>query len=50
MVHLTEKAHFDKATLDRVESAVVLGLVGIGLSACVIGALIFDLGRILSFW
>jgi hypothetical protein len=50
-----DKPHFDrgifnKGTLDRVESAIVLGLVGSGLAACAMGALIYDLGRLFSAW
>lgn len=44
------KLHFDKQTLDRVESAIMLGLVGGGLAACVIGAVVYDLGRVFSIW
>jgi hypothetical protein len=50
MVHLAEKAHLDKETIARVNSAVMLGLVGSGLAVCAFGALIFDLGRALSVW
>jgi hypothetical protein len=50
-----DKPHFDrglfnKGTLDRVESAIVLGLVGSSLAACAVGALIYDLGRLFSAW
>lgn len=44
------KAHFDRDTLDRVNSAIMLGLVGSGLAACAIGALIYDFGRAFSIW
>lgn len=50
MVHLAEKAHLDKETIARVNSAVMLGLVGSGLAVCAFDALIFDLGRALSVW
>lgn len=50
MVHLTEKAHLDKATIDRVESAVILALIGSALAACAFGAIVFDFGRMLSVW
>ncbi len=50
MVHLAEKAHFDKQTLARVNSAIMLGLVGGGLALCAFGALIYDVGRLFSIW
>jgi hypothetical protein len=45
-----DKAHFDRNTLDRVESAIMLGLIGSGLMACAIGAFIYDIGRWFSVW
>ena len=49
MAHLVDKAHlFDK--LDRVESAIVLGVVGTGLLACALGAIVYDIGRLFSAW
>ena len=50
MAHLAEKAHFDKQTLARVNSAIMLGLIGGGLAVCVFGASIYDLGRLFSVW
>jgi hypothetical protein len=51
MTHSVGKAHFvDKETLDRLNTVVMLGLVGSGLAACVIGAFIYDVGRVLSVW
>jgi|GEM_PF-5586923 hypothetical protein len=46
------RSHSEKArdTLDRVESVIMLSLVGSGLAACAIGAFIFDIGRWLSIW
>jgi hypothetical protein len=40
----------DKQSLDRVNSAIMLGLIGSGLAACVIGASIYDVGRWFSIW
>ena len=44
-----DKTHFDKthvvAALDRVESAIVLGLIGTGLAACALGAVVYDVER-----
>ena len=51
MGQLAEKAHLvDKQTLARLNSAILLGLVGSGLAACVIGAVIYDIGRLISIW
>jgi hypothetical protein len=50
MAHLAEKAHLDKATLARVNSGIMLGLIGSGLVACAIGAVIYDVGRWFSVW
>lgn len=45
MAHLIEKE-----TLLRANSAMVLSLVGGGLIACALGAVIFDIGRAVGFW
>ena len=50
MAHLADKAHFDKQTLARVNSAIMLALIGGGLAVCVFGALIYDVGRLFSIW
>lgn len=50
MAHLADKAHLDRHTLARVNSAIMLILIGGGLLACVLGAVIYDLGRLLSMW
>jgi hypothetical protein len=50
MAHLAEKAHFDKQTLARVNSAIMLGLIGGGLAVCALGAFVYDVGRMLSIW
>jgi hypothetical protein len=50
MAHLADKAHLDKHTLARVNSAIMLILIGGGLLACVLGAVIYDPGRLLSMW
>jgi hypothetical protein len=44
------KVHFDRDTLDRVNTAIMLGLVGSGLAACMVGAVIYDFGRMFSVW
>jgi hypothetical protein len=51
MAHLVDKAHFvDKHTLARVNTAVMLGLIGTGLAACVFGAVVYDLSHLFSAW
>jgi len=50
MAHLAQKAHFDRAALARVNSAVIFGLIGGGLAACAISAIVYDLGRLFSAW
>jgi len=50
IAHFADKAHLDRETLARVNSAVMLGLIGSGLAACAIGALIYDFGRWFSVW
>ena len=50
IAHFADKPHLDRETLARVNSAVMLGLIGSGLAACAIGALVYDIGRWLSAW
>ena len=50
MAHLADKTHFDKHTLDRVNSVIMLGVIGGGLAVCALGALIYDAGRLFSIW
>jgi hypothetical protein len=52
MAHLADKAHhhLDRATLARVNSAIVFGLVGAGVMACAIGAIWFDIVHMFSCW
>ena len=60
MAHLVDKAHcvghggvghgVDKHTLARVNTAIMLGLIGTGLAACVFGAVVYDLGHLFSAW
>jgi hypothetical protein len=50
MAHLADKAHFDRHTLARVNSAVMLTLIGGGLLVCVLGAAVYDLDRLFSSW
>jgi hypothetical protein len=50
MAHFADKIHVDKHRIDRVESAVLLSLIGGGLAVCVLGATVYDIGRALSAW
>jgi len=51
MAQSAQRAHFvDKQVLDRLNTVIVLVLVGSGLAACVIGAFTYDVGRLLSAW
>ena len=50
MVHFAEKAHLDRVTLARLNSAIVFGLVGAGLAACAFGAIAFDIVRLFGNW
>ncbi len=47
MAHLAN-LHVDKQIIDRVESAVLLSLIGSGLTVCVLGAAVYDFGRLFS--
>jgi hypothetical protein len=51
MAHLVGKLHFvDRHTLARLNTAIMLGLIGSGLAACIVGAFIYDVGRLFSGW
>ena len=50
MAHFTDKLHIDKQKIDRVESVVLLSLIGAGLALCVFGAAVYNIGRALSAW
>jgi energy-converting hydrogenase Eha subunit C len=46
---VAQRSHvFDKQTLAVVNKAVMLSLVGSGFVACVMGALIYDVSRLLA--
>jgi len=48
---LAGKHYFpDKASLDRLNTIVMVSLIGSGLVACIVGAAIYDIGRLFSFW
>jgi hypothetical protein len=50
MGHFADKLHVDKRKIDRVESVLLLSLIGGGLALCVLGAAVYDLGRAFSAW
>jgi hypothetical protein len=50
MAHLVDKVHVDKHTLARVNTVLMLGLIGTGLAVCVFGAAVYDLGHLFSAW
>jgi hypothetical protein len=50
MAHFAAKLHVDKQKIDRVESAVLLSLIGSGLGLSVLGAAVYDIGRTFSLW
>ena len=50
MAHFADKLHVDKQKIDRVESAVLLSLIGSGLGLSVLGAAVYDIGRAFSVW
>jgi hypothetical protein len=45
MAHLLEKE-----TLLRANSALLLAIVGGGLAACAVGAVVYDIGRLVGAW
>jgi hypothetical protein len=50
MAHFADKLHVDKQIIDRVESAMLLSFVGGGLMLCLLGAAVYDFGRVFSVW
>jgi len=50
MAHFADKLHVDKHKIDRMESAVLLSLIGGGLAVCVLGSAVYDIGRAFSAW
>lgn len=50
MAHFADKLQIDKQKIDRVESVVLLSLIGGGLALCVFGAVVYDIGRVFSVW
>jgi hypothetical protein len=50
IAHCPDRAHFDKSTLTRIQSAVIFGSISSGLLACALGAFIYDVGRAVAAW
>jgi hypothetical protein len=50
MASILHKAHFDRLTITRINNALMLALFGTGLFACMIGASVYDIGRLFSAW
>jgi hypothetical protein len=51
MAHCLGKIHgFDRHSLARVNSAIMIGLVGSGLLACAVAAFAYDVSRLFSAW
>jgi hypothetical protein len=48
--HFNRHLHFGRRRLARVNSAVMVGVIGGGLAICVLGAAIYDLERLFSSW
>jgi hypothetical protein len=44
------RIHFDRHTIARINNAIMFGLFGCGLFACMIGASVYDVGRLFSAW
>jgi hypothetical protein len=50
-MHLVDIAHLvDRHALARLNTAVILTLIGSGLTACALGALVYDVGRLFAIW
>jgi hypothetical protein len=50
MAHLVGKHFVEKDTIGRANSALMLALIGGGLVVCALGAVVFDIGRMLAIW
>ena len=49
MAHFASKL-IDKQKIDRTETAVLITVIGSGLTLCVLSATVYDVGRALSVW
>jgi len=51
MTHILGRIHIlDRRILDRLNSALMIGLFGGGLLGCAMGAIVYDFGRLFSAW
>jgi hypothetical protein len=50
MARIPHNFHVDRHTLARLSNAMMLGLFGGALAACMIGASVYDVGRLFSAW
>jgi hypothetical protein len=50
MAHFADKFYVDKQKIDRVESAVLISIIGGGLALCALGAAVHDIRRAFSVW
>jgi hypothetical protein len=51
MAHILQKAQlFDRRMLARLNAAVAFGPIVSGLAACMLGAIVYDVGRWFSIW
>jgi hypothetical protein len=50
MTRLLRRIHFNRRTVARLNNAIMVGLFGCGLFACMIGASVYDIGRLFSAW
>jgi hypothetical protein len=48
--HLDDKHHIDREAMARLQSAIVFGLIGIGLAVCAFGAIAFDIVHLFGSW
>jgi hypothetical protein len=50
MANILRRTSFDRHIIARLNSALMLVLFGSGLFACMIGASVYDVGRLFSAW
>ena len=50
MTSILRRTHIDRHSIARLNDALMLALFGSGLFACMIGASVYDVGRLFSAW
>ena len=50
MTRRRRRIHFHRHTIARINNAIMFGLFGCGLFACMIGASVYDVGRLFAAW